>query len=220
MAARNLPVPAAFTHTITIDNTLTPSFQGLIVALGDTVNFTNNSGQDLTIMFAHNPPSTVDIYPNMSLLVPNGTTAGFTAPTANCAGNYSIVGADGTETGPWVIQDGAGPMYVVLSKSANVITYAPPTVAVPLGSTITGMGMLEMKSNLPNIPFNINWDTPDPFNPPLTATGQNRPVSASTLPGPYGYGGSTNMAHKGVAASHAIARVGTGGGGTVIIRGA
>jgi hypothetical protein len=218
MAARNLPVPA-FTHTINIDPTLTPSYQGLIVAGGDTVNFTNNSGQDVTIIFAHNPPG-ADIYPNMSLPVPNGTTAGFTAPTSNCAGNYSILGANGAETGPWVIQVGAGPMFVMLSKSANVVIYTPPTVAVPLGSTITGMGMLQINSHLPNLPFNINWDTTDPFNPPLTATGQNRPVSASTPPDSYDYGGTPNMMHKGVAASHAIARVGTGGGGTVIIRGA
>jgi hypothetical protein len=132
MAARNLPVPA-FTHTINIDPTLTPSSQGLIVAGGDTVNFTNNSGQDVTIIFAHNPPG-ADIYPNMNLPVPNGATAGFQVPTADCAGNYSIQGANGQETGPWVIQDGAGPMFVFISKSANVVIYAPPTVAVPSGA--------------------------------------------------------------------------------------
>ena len=218
MAARNLPVPA-FTHTINIDPTLTPSYQGLIVAWGDTVNFTNNSGQDVTIMFAHNPPG-ADIYPNMNLPVPNGTTAAFQVPNTDCAGNYSILGANGTETGPWVIQDGAGPMFVLLSKSANVVIYSPPTVAAPLGSTITGMGMLQINSNLPNLPFNITWDATDPSNPPLTATGQKRPVSASIAPNPYGYGGAPSMMHKGATSSHAGTRVGTGGGGTVIIRGA
>src|ERR1022692_3704675 len=214
-AARNFPTPAAATWTITIDSTLTPSHQGLVVGWGDTVNFTNNSGQDVTIAFTHNPPG-ADLYPNMNLPVPNGSAVGFQAPSADCAGNYSIQGANGQETGPWVIQDGLGPIYVIITKSANVVIYTPPTVAVPLG-TAAGRGKLHMKSNLPNTPFTITWDTTDPCSPPLTATGQDRAVGASTTPDSYDFGGSTNL--TAVVAREVITRVGTGGGGTVIIRG-
>ena len=208
MAARNLPIPEVVTYTISIDSNLNPNHQGLVVRWGDTVNFTNNSGQDVTIMFVHNPPGS-DIYPNMNLPVPNGTTAGFTVPNNDCAGNYSILGANNQETGPWVIRDGQGPMWVNLSKSANVVVYTPQTVAVPLGSSVSGMGMLEMKSNLPNTPFGIIWGTTDPFYPALTATGQARPVGVQPTPNGYNYGAAPNL----------IRPTGTGGGGTVIIRG-
>ena len=206
-AARNLPLPQALTHTITIDNTFTPNHPGVIVQPGDTVNFQNNSGYDITIQFQANPPG-IAVYTNMILTVNNGTTNGFTAPNSDAAANYFIYQGAIQETGPFVVQVGSGPMFAHISMQGGVVTYTPEAVAVPLGSITTGLGELAMKSAVPNTSFPINWtNNNDPFNPPIQATdGNSHPVSpnAATTDFPYSAG-------SGLAA--------TGGGGKIIIRG-
>lgn len=190
-AAPNLPMPeAAVTRTISIDDTFTPRPQGLIVNPGDTVNFQNNSGDDITIQFFANNPAANDpvpqVYPPMSLFVPNGNPngpVGFQAPNCDAAANYGIyVGVD-EESGPWAIQVGVGPMYVVLTGS---VLYNFPTVAVPLGNTAAGMGKLDIGPNLPSSSLGISFPT-NPFNPPITTNDGPHSVKAGTSTGDYGY---------------------------------
>ena len=185
MAARNLPIPAAATQRITIGPQFVTSPQGIVVGHGDTVNFQNTSGSDITIQFLSNSPG-VAVYPNMSLSVPNQTTVGFTAPSVDCAANYNVVANGVVEnTDPYVIQVGAGPMYILVTGTVVSPDFNPGTVAVPLGNAATGMGMLQIKSNLPsNVP--IYWTT-DPFNPGISQPGPAQPVKGGTAPGEYDY---------------------------------
>ena len=208
MAARNLPIPeAAITHTINVGANFATSPQGIVVGYGDTVNFANNSGSDITIQFLSNSPGTA-VYPNMSLPVPNGNPngpVGFTAPNVDCAANYNIlVNGVAQNALPYVIQVGNGPMYVLVTGSIGNADYTPGTVAVPLGNITTGMGKLEIQSQVPNVVFPVAWGN-DPFNPGITQSGPAQPVKAGTTPGQYNYSSGPSP--------HARA-----GGGTVIIR--
>lgn len=203
-AARNIPMPETATWTIAIDDTFTPTPQGIIVRQGDTVNFQNNSGADITIEFAANPPGPA-VSSNLS--VNDGATVGFTAPSANAAANYGIYQGTTQESGPWVIQVGTGPMYVHITQTAGVVSYTPQTVAVPLGNTASGMGKLAICSDLPSTSFNIAWGTGgDPFHPALGSTDCTpHPVGAGVGSGEYGYTAAPSV-------------TGTGGGGKVIIQ--
>jgi len=205
MAARHLPI-AALTHTISIGADFTASPAGIVVAQGDTVNFTNNSGSDITIQFLSNTPGQ-NIYPNMSLPVTKGTTAGFTVPNANCAANYNVTLNGQVMNGtPYVIQVGSGPMYVLVTGSLASPDFNPATVAVPLGSAATGMGYLQMQSQIPNVVVPIYWTT-DPFNPGITQSGPAQPVKSGTSTGSYSYSNTPQPR------PHAMV-----GGGTVIIK--
>lgn len=185
MAARNLPVPKAAITNIGIGANYAVSPQGIVVAYGETVNFTNTSGSDITIAFLANTPGAA-VYPNMNLTVPNGTTVGFAAPSVDCAANYNVqVNGVVQNTFPCVIQVGVGPMYVLVTASGTTINFNPGTVAVPIGNAATGMGMLQMKSQLPNnVP--LTWST-NPFNPGITQPGPPQPVKGGTAPGEYDY---------------------------------
>lgn len=180
-AAPNLPMPdAAVTRTISIDDTFTPTPQGLIVNPGDTVMFQNNSGVEITIQFAPNYTS-----PALSsnLDIPDGDEAGFVAPATAAAANYGIYVGATQESGPWAIQVGAGPMYVVLTGSG---TCNFPTVAVPLGNILTGFGKLSIGPNATSGSLGIGFQT-NPFNPPITTNDGSHPVKAGTDPGSYSY---------------------------------
>jgi len=189
MAARHLPVPETTTHTISIGSNFATSPEGIVVGYGDTVNFVNNSGSDITIEFLANTPG-VAVYPSMSLPVPNGNPngpVGFTAPQVDAAANYNIcVNSAPQNSDPYVIQVGAGPMYVLITESSGAIYFAPPNVAVPLGGGSTPMGYLEMKSEIPNKVVPIYWETTDPFNG-MTSSGHNLPVKSGTSTGNYVY---------------------------------
>lgn len=54
-AAPNLPMPEV-SRNITIDDTFTPTPQGIVVNQGDTITFYNNSGVDVVIEFQTNSP--------------------------------------------------------------------------------------------------------------------------------------------------------------------
>lgn len=207
-AAPNLPMPETVTHNITIGTNFATSPQGIVVRYGDTVNFVNNSGSDITIQFLANSPG-VAVYPNMSLTVPNGNPngpVGFPAPTVDAAANYNIL-VNGVQqnTDPYVIQVGVGPMYVLITESGGDVYFTPTKVAVPLGNITTGMGYLQMKSQVPNTVFPVYWAT-NPFNPGISQSGPAQPVKTGTGPGSYSYSNTPP--------TNALA-----GGGTVIIRG-
>lgn len=185
MAARNLPVPDAVSRNITIGANFATLPQGIVVGYGDTVKFTNSSGSDITIGFLANTPGQA-VYPNMNLLVPSGTTVGFTVPNVDCAANYNIL-LNGVPQNavPYVIQVGKGPMFVIVTLAGGAPDFNPGTVSVPLGNAAAGMGTLEINSQLPNnVP--LYWDT-DPFNPGITQPGPAQPVKAGTTPGEYCY---------------------------------
>jgi len=185
-AAPNLPMSETVIRNITIDDTFTPTPQGIVVNQGDTINFTNNSGVDIVIEFQTNSPGQ-PVYPPMNLEIDDGDSNGFTAPNYDCAANYYIY--NGTNlVGPFVIQVGAGPMYVVVTQSGTTVTYAPQTVAVPLGSILPpGLGKLEMQGPSTSLP--VAWkNNSDPFNPPIQATdGVSHPVNSSATDGGYTY---------------------------------
>lgn len=203
MAARELPLPE-LTHSITIGANFVPTSPGIVVGYGDTVNFTNSSGSDITIQFLSNTPGAA-LYPNMNLLVPNGTSSGFPVPGSDCAANYNVA-ANGVvqNAQPYVIQVGNGPMYVLVTGPINLPNFNPGTVAVPLGDAANGMGMLELKSQIPNTPVPVYWGT-NPFNPGITQTGPPQPVKAGTAPGGYDYSGTNSPKER-------------AGGGRVIIQ--
>jgi hypothetical protein len=181
-AVPNYPMPdPAFTHTVTIDAAFNATPPGLIVNPGDTVMFQNNSGADISIQFLPNYTS-----PALSsnLGVTNGDEAGFVSPSSNAAANYNIyVGAVQQNSNPYVIQVGAGPMFVVFPIGpATSCNY--PTVAVPFGSAAAGMGELNMGPNLTSASLAISFGT-DPFNPPITAPGSTHSVASGASAGSY-----------------------------------
>jgi hypothetical protein len=188
MAARELPLPE-LTHSITIGANFVPSPAGIVVGYGDTVNFTNSSGSDITIQFLANTPGAA-LYPNMNLTVSNGTSSGFQVPSSDCAANYNIqVNGVIENADPYVIQVGNGPMYILVTGPINLPNFNPGTVAVPLGDAANGMGRLELKSQIPNTPIPVYWGT-NPFNPGITQTGPPQPVQAGIAPGAYNYSSS------------------------------
>jgi len=216
-AAPNLPCPEAITWDITINTAFVPSRQGIVVNLGDQINFDNESGVDILIEFQPNVfdgQNQTPVYPPMSLSVDNNSTSGFQAPNSDCAANYYIYNADVNPpallSGPFVIQVGAGPMYVSVAGTVPNPTYSPSTVAVPLGSALPpGAGYLQMSS--PSSIFGINWNNnSDPFVTPPGITspdGVPHPVSSTaTLNTPYPYYAGAKQNDDPV-------------GGTVIVRG-
>ncbi|HTR23341.1 MAG TPA: hypothetical protein VMI10_05110 [Terriglobales bacterium] len=203
MAARNFPIPE-ITRAITIGSNFVPSQAGIVIGYGDIVSFTNNSGSNITIQFLPNSPG-LALYPNMTLAVTAGSTSNFTAPSVDCAANYNVVVNGVVQNAyPYVIQVGNGPMYVLITGTLNNPDFAPGDVAVPLGNITTGMGKLQMQSQVPNVAFAINFGT-NPFNPGITQSGPAQPVKAGTAPGQYGY----------TSPSQIIMRA---GGGKVIIQ--
>ena len=172
-AAPNLPLSESITWDITIDDTYTPSRQGIVVSQGDQINFENESGVDIIIAFQTNGNGQA-VYPAMNLSVPNNGSNGFAAPNANCAANYYIYNSDVTPpallSGPFAIQVGTGPMFVTVGGSVTNPTYNPETVAVPLGTSLPpGTGNLQM--NTATTTFGITWkNNNDPFTPPITQT--------------------------------------------------
>ncbi|MGD0212085.1 MAG: hypothetical protein ABSB87_02560 [Terriglobales bacterium] len=189
-AAPNLPISDVI-RNITVDDTFTPTPQGIVVNHGDTVTFYNNSGVDIVIEFQTNNPGQ-PVYPSMNLEVDDGDSNSFTAPNYDCAANYYIY--NGTNlVGPFVIQVGAGPMYVAVTQSGTTVTYTPQTVAVPLGSILPpGLGKLEVRGPSTSLP--VDWTNGnDPFNPPIQTTdGVSHPVNSSATDGGYTYWAGTN----------------------------
>jgi hypothetical protein len=201
-AAPNYPMPdPAVTRTIKIDNAYNATPPGIIVNPGDTVMFQNNSGADITVQFQPNYTSPA-VSSNLS--VPNGGESGFVAPSTDAAANYNIyIGGVQQNSNPYVIQVGAGPMFVVFPVGpATQCNY--PTVAVPLGNAAAGMGELNMGPNLTSANLTISFGT-NPFNPPITAPGGTHSVAPGASAGSYVY---TSL----------LPADSPGPGGTVIIR--
>jgi hypothetical protein len=95
-------------------------------------------------------------------------------------------------------------MYVLITGTISDPDFEPGTVAVPLGNITTGLGMLQMKSQVPNIVFPLSWGS-DPFNPGFSQSGPAQPVKTGTTPGEYSYSGTNSPRER-------------AGGGRVIIQ--
>lgn len=203
-AARHLPI-ADTVYTLMIDSTFTPSSKGLPVQPGDTVNFQNYSGSDITIQFQPNPPGQPV---SGNITITNGSSGGFTAPNYNAAANYYIYVGTTQKSGPFAIQVGIGPIYVQLVSTAAGITTNPSPVAMPAG------GYLEMISNDYNYNVN-NWSPVDPFSPPLTSVGigagNNSPHQENTTNAVMDYTYKLSAATPGATTGN--------GGGTVRVKG-
>ncbi|MGA9356130.1 MAG: hypothetical protein WBV46_20760 [Terriglobales bacterium] len=190
-AAPNYPMPDALTWTLTIGTNYIPSRQGIVVSQGDQITFENNSGVDVVIAFQTNG-SGQPVYAPMNLTVTNGSSAGFTAPSYDCAANYYINQANTQPPvqmgGPFAIQVGAGPLFVTIGGSFANPTYNPATVAVPIGTSLPpGPGILQMNST--SSTFGITWaNNSDPFTPNISSTGgQAHAVSSLSATTNYAY---------------------------------
>jgi hypothetical protein len=197
-AAPNLPMSDAITWTLNIGASYIPSRQGIVVSQGDQITFENNSGADIVITFQTNGNGQ-PVYAPMNLTVPDASSNSFTTPGFDCAANYSIYDTDQQPpvllSGPFAIQVGAGPFYVTISGSIANPIYTPPTVAVPMGTSLPpGAGKLQM--NAVSSSFGISWDgNNDPFTPAITVTdGQPHAVNSVVSTATYGYtaGPTTN----------------------------
>lgn len=165
-AARHIPMTETV-WTITIDPTFTPSWKGLKVQQGDTVNFQNNSGVDISIQFAPNSPGPA-LSPINPLPVPNNSSNGFTAPNYDAAANYHIYVGTTNENpdNPHAIQVGNGPLYVQVtwSQSLGEGQTNPDPVAIP------AQGNLQMFST-DTTSYTVSWpNTGDPFTQPQPLT--------------------------------------------------
>ncbi|MFY9906942.1 MAG: hypothetical protein WBX02_04130 [Terriglobales bacterium] len=203
--ARELPIEDFNANpTITIDATLIPSPQACMVAGANemSVTFSNTSGQSIQISFV--PPavqggpvlfSNISSFPNTQT-IPAGT---------NASVNYTLT-VNGVVSEPYCIQINDGPMIVQLATVNNVITYTPPTVAVPETSVMAD-GTLAILGAISGNSYPISWtNNDDPFTPAITSSG-----SASHASNP-GTAGNTYTYTAGPPPDDQP------GGGTVIIR--
>jgi hypothetical protein len=193
-------------QTITIDSSLVPSPQGCIVSAP--------AGQQIAVTFNNTGPNPISI-----TFTPQGYFSNIPSLTGsqvqnvnggvNAGVNYYI---NGNLNEPYAIQLGDGPMIVTISTAANgSVSYSPSIVAVPLGSVIQ-TGSLEMVAAVPGNGYDIeNWSPSDPFDPPITETGEGSDVATGATAGTYTYGADDWVDHKPPI-------VGGGGGGTVKIR--
>jgi hypothetical protein len=151
-AARNLPFVAP--QPINIDSTFTPTPQGVMIAVGQQVNFTVSAGvQVSSIQFAPNPANTTAPFVNITTF-PNQQT-----PHAPASVNYFIYDSNGFQHGPYSIQVGNGVPLVVSITDDGVITYTPPVAAVPQRGSLLMMG---------DDDYAVNWGTNgDPVTPAL-----------------------------------------------------
>ena len=121
--------------------TLTVSPQGVILDLGESVNFSNSASStaSITIQFKPNPPGPT-LFGNPITLAPGASTQK-TPANVNGSVNY-IVTVNGTQVGgPYAIQNGGsaaggGPIYIQVSDAAGIAVTTPDPVAVPQGGTI------------------------------------------------------------------------------------
>jgi hypothetical protein len=190
-AAPNLPMSDAITWTLDIGTNYVPSRQGIVVSQGDQITFQNDSGVDVVIAFQTNGNGQA-VYAPMNLTVTNGSSAGFTAPSYNCAANYYINQANTQPpvqlSGPFAIQVGSGPLFVTIGGTTTNPIYTPATVAVPFGTSLPpGAGMLQMNSA--SSTFGISWNNNnDPFTPSISSTGgQAHAVSSLASAANYTY---------------------------------
>ena len=165
--------------------TLTVSPQGVILDLGQSVNFANSSSSTapVTIQFILNPPGPALFgSPPLSFTVDPGDTQTQTPSDDNGSANYKV-SVNGSPVGSlYAIQNGAsaaggGPIYIQASASGNNVTTLPDPVAVPEGGTLEVIA-------LDGDSYPITAPSGE-FTPPLTESGEEVTATGST--GTYSY---------------------------------
>jgi hypothetical protein len=209
-AARHIPI-ADTVYTITIDSTFTPTPGGLIVQQGDTVNFQNNSGSEITIQFVPNAPGQPV---SGNITINSNSSGGFVAPNYDASANYDIyVGTTKESGGPYVIQVGNGPIYVqaTWNVALGIGQTNPSPVAVPLQGTleIFSTDTTSYKATWPNTgnPFTL----PHPLTTVVPGVVNNVSYTATSAIAEYKFN---------LVKTTPDPKVGTGsGGGTVRVKG-
>jgi hypothetical protein len=183
--ATALRIPrGALAQTITIDPTLTPTPQGALLASDTPVQFTNNSGYTINITFYPNPPAVSPnpagptMFTNITNLLDGQTSQQLTPNPTTGSVNYKISAVGGSTTGPFAIQEGTAPIYVIFSDVASAPECTPSDVAVP------DDGSIEM-TNYDTNTYGVGWVT-DPLSPPLNSVGGAGGNSARTATGALG----------------------------------
>ena len=169
----NNPAP----QVITIPSSGVISPPTYIIANGQPVTFTNNSGSAINVTFEADAFGVV-VFNNVNGLNPIASNTQ-TPQVDNRTVNFNT---DGSANYPCAIQVGAGPLYVAVT--ASVCT--PDPVVVPLGGTI------EMIGTDQNYQVTWNASNGDPFTPQLkeiyTAGNPLTKTHTDYLPvGNYGY---------------------------------
>lgn len=188
-------------YPITISNTGVLSPAACIISNGQSVQFTNNSPNTITITIEADAFGVTVFDQNNVPVGPNGGTATINPIVNNRTVNYNI---DGSSNYPYAIQVGNGPLWV----SVNADVAYPQPCVVPLGGTI------EMAST-DGVTYSINWtnNAVNPWLPPLTkiypvqdpktsphtenVQVADLPYTIQALPGPAAAGGGGKVTVKG-----------------------
>ncbi|MGA7293894.1 MAG: hypothetical protein WBW53_18610 [Terriglobales bacterium] len=143
--------PSPLVITISSNGVISPPTY--IIANGQPVTFTNDSGATLSVTFEADAFG-VEVFDNVNDLNPN--TSNTQSPQVDDRTvNFNT---DGSTDYPYAVQVGSGPMYVKVT--ASVCT--PDPVVIPRDGTI------EMVSTDQNYGVEWNASNGDPFKPPLT----------------------------------------------------
>src|SRR5450432_3813524 len=146
MAARAIP----FENSVTAQNiSITASDatpEGCILQAGQGGTFTNNSGSPVTITF--NPTTVFGASISLTAQAPGNTNTP-PMPTGSMSVNYNVTVGGNPTIGPFAIQVGIGPMFVVVSGAAGSELCAPDPVAIPAGGT------LELRPALSTNKYNV-----------------------------------------------------------------
>jgi len=200
MAARVIPFEDNAALNISISAT-DASPEGCILAAGQGVTFTNNSGSPVTITF--NPTTVFGASISLTAQAPGNTNTP-PMPSGSVSVNYNVSVGGGTPMGPFAIQVGIGPMFVVVSGPAGSEVCTPDPVAIPAGGT------LEMRPALSTNKYNVaGWTNGDPFTVKITSVDSiPRTNSPTSGPGDYPY----------TVARVSIEGGGGNGGGTIKVK--
>jgi len=191
-AARDIPFEDNLAAlNITIDSTFTPTPQGAKYGAGQTITFTNKSGQEISlIQFNPNPPEPPSgpgptLFPDVTDLENDEVSAVLTSSPAVGSVNYFIFDESGDEYGPFSIQLGdAIPLKIQIIGSEIY----PSTAAIPvLGSAAI------YSDDKPCVQYPITWGkNGNPFttNVPSAACGfsSNAIQTTNASPKTYPYG--------------------------------
>jgi hypothetical protein len=172
-AARNLPpIPDPNPQQITISNTGVLSPATCIIANGQQVTFINNLSYSINITFEADAQGVV-VFTSPVAVPGNGGSTMISPLTNDRTVNYNT---DGSDTFPYAIQVGAGPLYISVSLSGTTVQVTPSPAIIPA----QGTWQLFKASGDANT-YKVTW--PNVNNPPFpdfTVNNQTQTASVST----------------------------------------
>lgn len=197
-AARNLPPIAEDNpnpQQITISST-NASPATCIIANGQGVAFANSSSNPINVYFEADVQGVTVFTPN-PLNVPANSNVTIYPQTQNRTVNFNL---DGSQTYPYAIQVGGGPLYIsVAVNNTGVVLVTPSPAIIPSGGT-----WQIFKAASDNNIYNVSWPnvSAPPF-PSFTVNGTTQTASANT---------SAYVAYKVQLGNSPTATTGHGGG--------